>query len=149
LFVGAYIGPLVGLGITVSLDVDPPGTSLYETTANIAAALLLAFLFQNGRFAATHHRAHWALSLHVGSVVGIAEAMSASLWALGRDDGSPVLAGLAIGGLIWGLVLLITSTTVALWPSAAVAGALGEDEVVGGGEGGREGAEEDGVGAEC
>lgn len=146
----ALCGPwlaFVGIAVTTIARIDPP-KEFYETTAQVAAALLLAFIIENGRAAARHRALRWALGVHVGIAVGIVDALVASLWAIARTDGSAILAGLTIGGLLWGVVFLMVTTTVAWWNSAAVAGAFGEDLVVGGGEGGREGAEEDGVGAE-
>lgn len=133
-----------GVAVATVAHVDPPGTTFYETTAQVAAALLIAYVFENARASAAHSNAGWALSLNFGVAIGVVEALLASLWAIARDDGSVVLAGFTIGGLLWGVVFLCAQ----MWQSAAVAGAFGEDEVVGGGEGGGEGAEEDGVGAE-
>jgi hypothetical protein len=137
---GAVVSPPLAtfFGVTVATlaHVDPPGTTFYETTAQVAAALLLAFIIENGRASARHANARWAIALHVGVTLGILEALTASLWAIARDDGSVTLAGLTIGGLFWGVVFLMVTTTTLLWRSSPVAGALGEDEVVGGGEGG-------------
>jgi hypothetical protein len=143
----ALSGPWIaffGVSLATVAHIDPPGTTFYETTAQVAAALLIAYVFENARVAAVHSNAPWALGLNIGIAFGVVEALLASLWAIARDDGSVILAGFTIGGLLWGVLFLLAP----MWRSAAVAGAFGEDEVVGGGEGGREGAEEDGVGAE-
>jgi hypothetical protein len=146
--IGALGGPIVGLWAAIQTGTDPQGTAFYETSAQVAAAVLLAFIIENGRYASRHREARWAVVTHAGLTIGIVESIAASLIAIARNDGSNVLAGVAIGGLLLGVCFLVLSTTYSWWSSAAVAGAFGEDLVVGGGEGGGEGAEEDGVGAE-
>jgi hypothetical protein len=142
-FAGPWL-PFVGITLALIAHIDPPGTTFYETTAQVGVGLLVAYVFENARVSARHPNRGWALSLNIGIALGVVEALLASLWAIARNDGSVILAGITIGGLLWGVVFLFAP----MWRSAAVAGAFGEDEVVGGGEGGGERAEEDRVGAE-
>jgi uncharacterized membrane protein len=136
-------GPLIGVVLNLWIGADP-GPSFYETCAQIGAALLIAYAVEGRRSLSGRSNARMALALYLGLASGIVVALLASLVAIGRADGSWFLFAMTIGGLATGTMFLLVATL----PSAAVAGAFGEDEVVGGGEGGRQGAEEDGVGAE-
>jgi hypothetical protein len=93
-----------------------PEPRFYETSSQVAAAVLLAVALQAVIPPAPEPRLRRVeAGAAVGQVFAAAAAMAAALTAVGRGDGSPVLFTLTVSGLASVLPLLLaTAATRAL-----------------------------------
>jgi hypothetical protein len=110
LSVAAAWGPLTGISLNFLVGRQDPHKDFYETAAQVAAALLIAFAVDTTlpmRVPAHHRRERRGIV--AGLAIGIASSLVASLWVVATDDSSKVLFGITTGGLAAALLYLFVS----------------------------------------